>query len=892
MLLKYLKRLILVCTFVIYLWPPWVHGAYEMSACVDCHREGSRKSVLHIPIKAYENSVHGREITCTECHTNIVDDGHMALNNSEKVNCNACHEQKNPHGLGASGVKTRPQCYSCHTRHAILTVGNPASSVNEKHLPHTCGTCHPAEAGNAGWMQWLPTVHVRTHGKQDFACDFDEADCLGCHQGAAAHGEKKTAERQKMPELSRVHPEAVRNCRPHSRGGTGAGQKLPRGFGGDLRFGLRLVGMGRVPFFSCNGFPGKTGGDEVPLTGFDILLTAVSLVVFLVGLERLRASWRMGRDEACAHDLKGLMGYLLGHRKILRRPMTGTAHLLVFWGFLYSLLMGILPQFGIVFPAVPAGILSLFSDVAGLGLLAGLVYLLARRLNKGIEKGPRGAVPAVLLLMVMGLSGFLAEGTRLAIMDVPWGWRTPVGGLVAYAMPASPLFMQAMIRLHFFSVLLFVATVPFSFMGHIVSASLNVYSRPKRPPGALRDLPLDERDGPKPVPGVQSVFDFTWKQLLDVRACVSCGRCDEVCPALISRKPLSPREMMQAIRLFVQTPDTGSLENSISADALWACTNCMACVAVCPVYAAPMEKLMDMRRGEVLRRGNLPEAARPMMRDLRIYGDVNGRGAAHREDWAVQSGVPVVSRDGLDGGFLLWVGCSGAFHPRYRETTRALVRILQAADVRFGILGREESCCGDPARRLGDEDLFRSLAHKNIEAFQKYGVKKMICLCPHGYNTLKNEYPSLGGAFDIMPAAGFVLELIRDNRISLKYPLDFSMAIHDPCYLGRANGLYDPLRALVSGIPGIRLKELAGNRENAFCCGGGGGRMWLHENLGRNINHLRSLDVAEAGVDVVGTACPFCLTMLEDGINGLEMENPPRVMDLIEAVDSAMGRLY
>ena len=187
---KPFKNMIFVCTFAVFLWPLWVHGAYEMSACVDCHREGSQKSVLHIRVEAYENSVHGNEITCTDCHTNIVDEGHMALNNSERVDCNTCHEQENRHGLSASGVKTRPDCYSCHTRHAIFPSKNPASSVNEKNLTHTCGTCHSAETGHGGWLEWLPTVQIRTHGKQDFGCDFDESDCLGCHQGQGAHGEK------------------------------------------------------------------------------------------------------------------------------------------------------------------------------------------------------------------------------------------------------------------------------------------------------------------------------------------------------------------------------------------------------------------------------------------------------------------------------------------------------------------------------------------------------------------------------------------------------------------------------------------------------------------------------------------------------------------------------
>jgi Fe-S oxidoreductase len=218
-----------------------------------------------------------------------------------------------------------------------------------------------------------------------------------------------------------------------------------------------------------------------------------------------------------------------------------------------------------------------------------------------------------------------------------------------------------------------------------------------------------------------------------------------------------------------------------------------------------------------------------------------------------------------------------------------MVRILQAAGVRFGILGREESCCGDGARRLGNEALFRSLREKNMGAFKKYHIRKIVCLCPHGYNTLKNEYH---GDFEVIHGVPFVLDLIKKGKISLKYPENMRMAIHDPCYLGRVNGIYDSLREAIASVPGIELRELARNRENALCCGGGGGRMWLHESLGQNINRLRAQDVAEAGVNLVGTACPYCLTMLEDGINALEMEKPPRVMDLVEIVVSAMGRVY
>ncbi len=628
------------------------------------------------------------------------------------------------------------------------------------------------------------------------------------------------------------------------------------------------------------------------LTAFDLLLIAISLIVFLVGLEKLRASWRVGRKEDVKCDLKGLFSYLLGHQKILQNPPKGVAHLLVFWGFIFAFLMGILPQFGISLPSPVAGILSFLSDFFGLVLLWGLVVFLLRRISSDPQTGPKRVIFPMILLVIMVLSGFLAEGTRLSITDAPWHLRTPIGSLLSKVLAPSPLLMQSMIRIHFFALLVFIAILPFSFMRHLISGTLSVAYREKGPKRVLRNLNLQKSGGESPVVGAQSVRDFTWKQLLEIQACVSCGRCDEGCPAAISGKPLHPRELMGAIHDRICIGPLASLEKSISQDALWACTTCMACVERCPVYASPMDKLMEIRRAEVMGEGRLPEAARDMMRNLEVFGDVNGRGPSHREDWAMHLGIPHISEEHLNPEILLWVGCSGAFHPRYQETYRALVRILKAGGVRFGILGHEESCCGDGARRLGDETRFLSLARKNLAVFKKYHIKKIVCLCPHGYNTLKNEYVSLGGDFEVIPAVLYVLDLIRQKRITLKYPVNRQMAIHDPCYLGRVNGIYDSLREVMASVPGIKLHELEQSRENALCCGGGGGRMWLHESIGKNINHLRAEHVAEAGVNLVGTACPYCLTMLEDGINSLEMENPPRVMDLMEVIDAALGRTY
>jgi Fe-S oxidoreductase len=238
---------------------------------------------------------------------------------------------------------------------------------------------------------------------------------------------------------------------------------------------------------------------------------------------------------------------------------------------------------------------------------------------------------------------------------------------------------------------------------------------------------------------------------------------------------------------------------------------------------------------------------------------------------------------------LLWVGCSGAFHPRNQETSRDMAKILNAAGIRFAILGKEEVCCGDPARRLGDEILFQKLAQANIDRFNRYQVQKIVTMCPHCLNTLKNEYPELGCKLEVIHATELVTNLIRDNRITPKYPVADKIAIHDACYLGRYNQVYQPPRDICRAVPGTQLKETQRNRDKGFCCGGGGGRMWLHENLGQNINVVRAGEMAKTGVDLIGTACPYCLVMLDDGVKSLELEKPPKVADIIDIVADSLG---
>ena len=637
------------------------------------------------------------------------------------------------------------------------------------------------------------------------------------------------------------------------------------------------------------------------LTAFDLLLIAIAIVVMAVGFRKRWTVVQLGRPERISRDPLGLIKYLFGHNKIMQNPKAGWAHLFVFFGFLIPLVVIILAQFDFALPLAVARLLSLLTELLGLAMLVGLLYFLLRRIGAGEPRAPQRTKFPVVVLFFIIVTGFLAEGTRLAIVPAGYSWSSPLGWLISLALPDSPLLMQVFIRLHFFALLVFVAALPFTFMRHLVASSQNVFYKRPGLQSAMTPAFL-EADSV----GARTIKDFTWKQLLESEACVSCGRCEENCPASQAEKPLSPRKVMQDIlSQMEQNGRKGSgtktdglplLAEAITADEIWACTSCMACVTHCPVFIEPLDKIIDMRRYQVMGEARLPTEARPMIRDLELYGDVQGKGVAHRADWAMNREVPQLfqtpDQNESDVEMLLWVGCSGAFHPRNQETSRAMVKILKAAGIRFAILGKEELCCGDPARRLGDEILFQKLARANIDHFNRHQVKKIVTTCPHCLNTLKNEYPALGCKLEVVHATELVMDLIRANRIVPKYPVADKMAIHDACYLGRYNQIYQPPRDICRAVPGTRLKETARNRDSGFCCGGGGGRMWLHENIGQNINVVRAEEMTNTGIDLIGTACPYCLVMLDDGVKSLELEKTPRVADIIDIVAESLGGSY
>lgn len=624
------------------------------------------------------------------------------------------------------------------------------------------------------------------------------------------------------------------------------------------------------------------------LTSLDLFLICLAVIIMALGLAKTVGLLRSGLPEKCPGDLMSLVKYILGHKKILKNPVAGTLHMAVFWGCVLPLIVIIFAQTCLILPLALSSILSLLLDIIGLVFLVVTVMFFIRRLKSKDLLAPQKSLLPLLILIIILLTGFMAEGLRLSITGPGIIWDSPVGFIASSFLPASPLMMQLMIRIHFYFLLLLMAVVPFTFFRHLILAPLNVFYKRKGNAGELKNMP--SVIGP---PGANHVSDFTWKQLLDAEACVSCGRCEENCPAFISGKPLSPGKIVRQIFELAHSADKNALIDSfITEGEIWSCTTCMACVEACPVFVAPLDKIVDMRRHLTMGKGALPSEAVAMIRDLEIYGDVNGKGPSFRVDWAMNRGVKVTRPDERDVEIVLWTGCSGSFHPRYQEVSRSLVNILKKAEVTFRILGKNELCCGDPVRRLGEEALFLNLAKKNLKTFREHNVHKIITLCPHCFNTLSNEYPKIEQRdyheFEVVHAAQYVMELISKKLITPEFSFSKSVTIHDPCYLGRANNIYEPLRDIINNIPDASLKELTRSRENGFCCGAGGGGMWLHEHLGKRLNVIRSEEIVEKNVDVVCTACPYCQTMIDDGINGLELDEPPEVLDIIEVVEQSL----
>ena len=646
-----------------------------------------------------------------------------------------------------------------------------------------------------------------------------------------------------------------------------------------------------------------------------LVLAVAAAVVFGYRVWGLYRLLRLGRDEARVdHPWKRLRDEIvvyLGQRKLLTRPyyIRGIGHALIFWGFLVItwgsadlLLRGIL---GWQMPFTESTAYAWTLDLFAVAVLVSVAVAMFRRAvlhPPRMHRMPEGyvilALIGFLMLTLLVFESAAEAATRDQLGADMFRVVPPVAAVVAPLIPtaAGPAIFAGAWWAHIVTILAFAVYLPRTKHLHIVTTLPNVYFRSSRPRGALQMIDDIEN---KETFGAANIRDFSWKQLLDGYTCTECGRCSDNCPALATGKTLDPQKIVLDIRdqLLREGPKLladAKAETTPPAhwvetkpDELWACTTCAACVEACPVTIEHIDKIVDMRRSLTLMEGAAPAEAQRAMTNIERAGNPWGEPRETRGDWAQGQGIPTFAET-PDAEYLYFVGCAASYDRRNQRVARALATILKSAGVSFAILGAAETCNGDPARRMGNEYLFQLQAQQNIETLNAAAVKKVITSCPHCFNTLANEYPQLGGNYEVVHALPLVKKLLDEKRITMSDGATAEVvAYHDPCYLGRHNGIYDAPRDVLDAVPGVTRAEIAPhNRERGFCCGAGGGRMWMEEKMGQRVNHRRvdQLLATKSGATKVASGCPYCLIMLEEGVGAKGVQESIKPVDVLELV--------
>jgi len=623
---------------------------------------------------------------------------------------------------------------------------------------------------------------------------------------------------------------------------------------------------------------------------------------------------------------------VIGQRKLLKWTVPGAAHAATFWGFLV-LIFTIIEAYGALFSrtfAIPGighwAVLGFLEDVFAVGVLAGIATFTVIRLRNNPHKEGRRSrffgshtraawlVLAMIFLVIATL--LLYRGAQVNTGVFPYddwafashtvgNWLAPLGYGVNSVLEA--VFLLAQIGV----IMAFLVIVTYSKHLHIGLAPLNImFSRRPNALGPLepmrsggRVLDFEEADPDVDVFGIGKVEDLTWKGLLDLGTCTECGRCQSQCPAWVTGKPLSPKQVIldlrdhafakapylladsdeardklpDAVKAEAERPLVGTAEAGgvIDPEVIWSCTNCGACVEECPVDIEHIDHINGMRRHQVLVESAFPQEATTMLNNLERRGNPWGLAEDKRLDWITELDFEVPVLDGRipdDVEYLYWVGCAGALEDRAKKATKAIAELLHVAGVQFAVLGPMEACTGDPARRLGNEFVFQMLAQQNVETLNEAGVaagtgKKVIASCPHCFNTISREYPQLGGNYEVIHHTQLLARLVADGKLTPVSPVEEKITYHDPCFLGRHNQVYIPPRSIIDAVPGTQAEEMHRCKNRGFCCGAGGARMWLEERTGKRINEERIDEALALDPDTVTTACPYCMVMLGDAVN-------------------------
>jgi len=640
---------------------------------------------------------------------------------------------------------------------------------------------------------------------------------------------------------------------------------------------------------------------------FYTVLTVLFVGVGYLFSQRVQ-NWERGQPDRRALTARNAKRRVEAYRAgvymqtLLRDGAAGLMHSLIYFPFLVLFAVTVVLEINHQVPESAKFLhgdtyraYAFVGDIAGVLFLVGIGWAIVRRYVQRpyrLRLKTRADDHLVLgTFFVLGVTGFLAEGARIALDGRPtfekfafvgWllsGWFDSVGSLGTVH--------QVLWVVHVLAFFAFLVLLPTTKLRHMMTSPVNMFlSDRDRPKGAMKPLPNLEETSLETF-GAKVVEDFTWKQLLDTDACTVCGRCTSVCPAHATGKPLDPREIVLKVGQVMAeshpggavtpivahepelTVSTADVFERITPDEVWACTTCKACDEVCPVNIEILDKILDMRRYLSLMESNFPTELGNAYRSMENQGNPWGMGQGERADWAKALPVEVEVVDGsspFTHEYLYWVGCAGSFDDKNRKVTIATAKLLQRAGIDFAILGPSENCTGDPARRSGNEYLFQMLAKQNVEAMNGMGVKKVITQCPHCFNTLRNEYPQLGGEYEVVHHSQLLESLIESGQLDVsEAALDERLVYHDSCYLGRHNDVYLAPRRVLGSLKGIDIVEAPRNGTKGMCCGAGGARMWMEESTGKKVNTERSQELLATGASRIATACPFCYIMIDDG---------------------------
>nr|WP_276561637.1 (Fe-S)-binding protein [Bacillus sonorensis] len=676
---------------------------------------------------------------------------------------------------------------------------------------------------------------------------------------------------------------------------------------------------------------------------------AVYLFIYLV---RTRISYiRLGQkevfDKRIKERLQRIWENVFGQKKLLKDKKSGIIHVIFFYGFILVqfgaldfIIKGLLPGRGL-----PLGkgypVFTFFQEIVTLLILLAVGWAFYRRYIEKLVRLKRNFKSGIVLLLIGGLmfTVLLGNGMNIIWRGHSLSWTEPTASLAAYVFgfmgeTAAGAVFYAAWWAHLLILLTFLVYVPQSKHAHLIAGPANVFFSRLTNPGKLEKI--DFEDESKETFGVGRIEEFRQSQLIDLYACVECGRCTNMCPATGTGKMLSPMDLILRLRdhltekgaavtsktpwvpapLFRHTKGNqlalaargeGSREAAaseiynpsligdiITEEEIWACTTCRNCEDQCPVMNEHVDKIIDLRRYLVLTEGKMDTDAQRAMTSIERQGNPWGLNRKERENWRdIREDVEVptvkeMKKKGASFEYLFWVGSMGSYDRRSQKIAMAFARLLNQAGVTFAILGNKEKNSGDTPRRLGNEFLFQELAAKNIEEFEKNDVRKIVTIDPHAYNVFKNEYPDFGLEADVYHHTEVLAGLIKDGRLKPEFPVDETVTFHDSCYLGRYNEVYDPPREILRSIPGVRLVEMERSRENGMCCGAGGGLMWMEEETGTRINVARTEQALLTGPSVISSGCPYCLTMLGDGTKAKELDDQIGTYDVAELLERAV----